>query len=185
VTFRGVRAAIESGQHDLDTFDDLARAALAEGEEEAALELLLPAAERSGAALLWQWIGLLQRSLDEHESAIQSFTKAADLAPGDAGIAHGRARVVLEAGLDAVDLFLRARALAPNDGAIALGLAAARNAAGDGASTGLDGRSRATRTAPFDPGREAARDGIARAGNHKISPRAGALADALSDGCAA
>jgi tetratricopeptide (TPR) repeat protein len=133
VTFRGVKAAIESGTRDFDAYDDLARAALAEGEEEAALQLLLPAAERSCEGLLWQWTGLLQRSLDEHESAIQSFAKAADLAPDDPGIAHGRARIALEAGLDAVDLFLRARALAPTDGAVALGLAAARNAVGDGA----------------------------------------------------
>ena len=133
MTFRGFMAAIESGARDLDTFDDLARAALAEGEEEAALRLLIPAAERSTEPLLWQWVGLLQRSLDEHDSAIRSFAEAAGLAPDDPGIAHGYARVALEAGLDAVDLFLRARALAPTDGAIALGLAAARNSVGDGA----------------------------------------------------
>jgi tetratricopeptide (TPR) repeat protein len=83
--------------------------------------------------LLWQWVGLLQRSLDEYESGIQSFAAAASLAPNDPGIAHGQARVALEAGLDAVDLFLRARSLAPDDGAVALGLAAARNAVGEGA----------------------------------------------------
>jgi tetratricopeptide (TPR) repeat protein len=126
-------AAIESGTSNLDAFDELARAALAEGEEEAALKLIFPAAERFGEPLLWRWAGLLQRSLDDHEAAIQSFAKAAELAPGDAGIAHGQARVTLEAGLDAVDLFLRARSLAPNDGAVALGLAAARNAVGEGA----------------------------------------------------
>jgi uncharacterized protein (TIGR02466 family) len=124
--------AIKSGANTRETFDDLARAALAEGEEEAALQELLPAAERSGEALLWQWAGLLQRSLDEHELAIVSFARAASLAPNDPGIAHGQARVALEAGLDAVDLFLRARSLAPNDGAVALGLAAARNAVGEG-----------------------------------------------------
>ena len=132
MTFRGVMAAIDSGACDLDTLDDLARAALAEGEEEVALLRLLPAAERSKEALLWQWAGLLQRSLDEHEAAIDSFARAATLAPADAGIAHGQARVMLEAGLDAVDPFLRARSLAPDDGAIALGLAAARNAKGEG-----------------------------------------------------
>jgi tetratricopeptide (TPR) repeat protein len=132
VNFRGAMAAVGSGAADAQTFDELARAALAEGEEEAALKKLLPAAERSKEALLWQWAGLLQRSLDEHEAAIGSFGRAAALAPNDAGIAHGRARVALEAGVDAVDLYLRARALAPTDGAIALGLAAARNAAGEG-----------------------------------------------------
>ena len=132
MTFRGVAAAVQAGSGDLDTLDDLARAALTEGEEEAGLRLLLPAAEKAGEALLWQWAGLLQRSLDEHEAAIESFARAAALAPNNAGIAHGQARVTLEAGLDAVDQFLRARTLAPNDGAVALGLAAARNAVGEG-----------------------------------------------------
>jgi tetratricopeptide (TPR) repeat protein len=132
VTFRGVMAAIEAGAHDLDTLDDLARASLAEGEEQVALELLVPAAERFREAVLWQWCGLLQRSLDEHQAAIDSFARAAALAPNDAQIAHGQARVALEAGVDAVDLFLRARRLAPTDGAVALGLAAARNAIGEG-----------------------------------------------------
>nr|NUR36905.1 hypothetical protein [Sphingomonas sp.] len=125
-------AAIESGASDLDTLDDLARAALAEGEEEAALHLLIPAAEHAREPLLWRWAGLLQRSLDEHDVAIDSLERAAALAPDDPGIAHGRARVALEAGLDAVDLFLKARALAPSDSGVALGLAAARNAVGEG-----------------------------------------------------
>lgn len=132
MTFHRILAAIEAGTAYVDTFDDLARAALAEGEEEAALARIVPAAERSKVALLWQWAGLLQRALDEHGDAIQSFTIAADQAPNDPGIAHGRARVTLEAGLDSVELFLRAQALAPNDGGVALGLAAARNAIGEG-----------------------------------------------------
>lgn len=133
MTFGGALAAVEGGAADLDAYDNLARAALAEGEEEAALPALLAAAERSGAPLLWRWAALLQRSLDEHEAALHSFVRASALAPNDPGIAHGHARVALEAGLDAVDLFLRARELAPNDGEVALGLAAARNAAGEGA----------------------------------------------------
>lgn len=112
--------------------DQLARAALEQGEEEAALERLRPAADRLANATLWQWIGLLHRSLDEHERAIHAFEKAAELAPADPGIAHGRARVALEAGIDAVDLFIRARNLAPADGSVLLGLAAARNARGEG-----------------------------------------------------
>ncbi|MEA3079729.1 MAG: hypothetical protein QOF05_1137 [Sphingomonadales bacterium] len=134
MTFRGLMAAVESGSGSAELYDDLARAALDEGEEEAALGKLLPAAERSGLALLWQWAGLLQRSIDEHEAAIASLTRAAGLAPADALIAHAAARVALEAGVDAVDLFLRARVLAPSDGEVALGLAAARNAIGDGIS---------------------------------------------------
>lgn len=132
MNFGGILASVQSGTADLDTLDNLARAALAEGEEETALDWIVPAAEKSGAALLWQWAGLLQRSLDEHEAAIQSFASAAERAPADAGIAHGRARTTLEAGLDAVDLFLEAQRLAPQDGAVILGLAAARNAVGEG-----------------------------------------------------
>jgi tetratricopeptide (TPR) repeat protein len=154
VTFRGVMAAIESGTRDLDTFDELSRAALAEGEEEAALRLLIPVVDCSKEPLLWQWAGLLQRSLDEHESAIQSFARAAQLAPNDAGIAHGQARVALEAGLDAVDLFLRARALAPGDGAVSLGLAAARNAVGEGALAAEELRTLVERAPAWTAGHE-------------------------------
>lgn len=132
MSFRGALAAVKSGPADLDAYDDLARAALSEGEEESGLALLLPAAERLQVPLLWQWAGLLQRSLDEHEAALESFERAAAMAPNDAGIAHGHARVALEAGIDAVELFLRAQALAPSDGEVALGLAAARNAVGEG-----------------------------------------------------
>lgn len=132
MSFAGALALVQADAGNLDSLDSLAREALLEGEEEEALRHLLPAARQTGAALIWRWAGLLQRSLDEHESAIQSFARAATCAPNDVGIAHGQARVTLEAGLDAVDLFLRAQALAPNDGAIALGLAAARNATGEG-----------------------------------------------------
>jgi tetratricopeptide (TPR) repeat protein len=138
VSFEAALAAADSRAGDVDALDDLARAALAEGEEVAALERILPAAERANSALLWQWAGLLHRSLDEHERAIEEFDRAASLAPDDAGIAHGRARVVLEAGLDAVELFLRARALAPQDGSVLIGLAAARNAVGDGATAAAE-----------------------------------------------
>lgn len=132
MNFRGALAAVQSGAADVDAFDDLARAALAEGEEASARALISRAAARLRSPLLWQWAGLLQRSLDEHEAALGAFAQAAELAPDDPSIAHGRARVALEAGLDAVDLFLRARSLAPSDGEVALGLAAARNAVGDG-----------------------------------------------------
>jgi tetratricopeptide (TPR) repeat protein len=147
-------AAIESGTSDLDTLDELARAALAEGEEEAALQLLIPAAARFREPMLWQWAGLLQRALDDHDSAIQSFANAADLAPNDPGIAHGQARVALEAGLDAVDLFLRALALAPKDGAVALGLAAARNSVGEGALAAQELRALVERAPAWTAGHE-------------------------------
>ncbi|MBB5711342.1 putative 2OG-Fe(II) oxygenase [Sphingomonas xinjiangensis] len=109
-----------------------ASAALANGSEVASLsevETLLPSNRRD--ARLWQWHGLLLRSLDRREEAISSFQTAARLLPSDLSIAHGHARVVLEAGLDAVGLFERARSLNPVEGDVLLGLAAARFASGD------------------------------------------------------
>lgn len=130
MTFQAALAAIGMRSADVDLLDDLARNALAEGEEAAALDQIVPAAEKSHSALLWRWAGLLHRSLDEHEQAIGDFERAAKLSPDDSGIAHGRARVALEAGQDSVELFLHARSLAPQDGSVLIGLAAARNAAG-------------------------------------------------------
>lgn len=132
MTFEAALAAVRVDKNDLDALDDLARAALQAGEERNALDWLRPATEQRGSALLWQWVGLLHRSLDEHELALNAFAKASALAPQNSEIAHGRARVALEAGLDAVGLFLTARRLTPNDGAVLLGLAAARNAIGQG-----------------------------------------------------
>lgn len=130
MTFAAALAAVRRGSEDEDILDDLARAALAEGEEEKALPVVRAAAEQKRSALLWQWTGLMHRSLEELEPAVMAFAEASRLAPADAGIAHGHARVTLEAGLDAVGLFQRARALAPQDGAVLIGLAAALNAAG-------------------------------------------------------
>ena len=132
MSFEAALATIAGREADVGHLDGLARAALAEGEEAAALSHVVPAAEASNSALLWRWAGLLHRSLDEHELAIGDFERAATLAPDDAGIAHGRARTALEAGIESVDLFLRARVLAPQDGSVLMGLAAARNAAGEG-----------------------------------------------------
>lgn len=112
--------------------DELARAALNEGREEIALPIVQREAERASDPRLWQWVGLLERALDEHAQAIVSFDKAAGLAPSDASIAHGRARVALEAGIPAVELFLVALQLAPGDGEVLLGYAAAMFAAGRG-----------------------------------------------------
>jgi tetratricopeptide (TPR) repeat protein len=116
---------------DPDSLGELARTALAAGEEEAALPMVQAAAERLRSALLWQWTGLLQRSLDEHGAALRSFEMAAELAPGDPSIAHGQARVALEAGVPSLDLFERAIALSPGDGAVLLGRAAARHEMGE------------------------------------------------------
>lgn len=109
----------------------MAREALANGEEEATLDRLLPVAETAGSARLWQFAGLLQRSLDHHAAALRSFNAAAALAPADALIAQGLARVALEAGVDAVALSERAVQINP-DGASLIGLVAAKLAAGRG-----------------------------------------------------
>ena len=74
----------------------------------------------------------LERALDEHSDALHSFAEAARLAPSDAGIAHGHARVALEAGVPAAELFEHALRLAPDNGQVYLGLVAARIAAGEG-----------------------------------------------------
>jgi tetratricopeptide (TPR) repeat protein len=132
VTFAGQLAAVRSGRTGIDDIGDLANLALDEGEEEAALPLVAAAAGRSGAARLWQWAGLLHRALDDHAAALAAFDEAARLAPGDAGIAHGRARVAYEAGLDAVALFEAAARIGPPNGDILIGLAAARWSAGRG-----------------------------------------------------
>ena len=126
-------ARLEQARHrdaDTDSIAELARDALAEGEEERALPLVLAAAEQRSAPLLWQWAGLLNRALDRHAHAIDCFAAAASQAPADARIAHGHAQTMLEAGLDAAAAFERARQLAPQDPAILMGLTAARLAAG-------------------------------------------------------
>ena len=91
-------------------------------------------------ARLWQWSGLLHRALDDRASAGAALAHAARLAPNDISIAHGRARIALEAGLPATAMFESALHLAPLDGEILLGLAAARFAEGaaDRAITDLD-----------------------------------------------
>jgi tetratricopeptide (TPR) repeat protein len=117
---------------DADALADLAEQALAAAEEEHAIPIVRAGAERHRSALLWQWTGLLQRSLDQQQGALESFEMAAQLAPTDAKIAQGRAQVAMEAGLNAVALFEHARSLAPQNGDILVSLAAARAAAGDG-----------------------------------------------------
>ena len=122
--------AAETGRASAEQLGELARSALAVQREDEVLPLLRQAA--GSDARLWQWKGLLERALDEHAEALNSFGEAARLAPTDAGIAHGHARVALEAGVPAVELFERALRLAPNDPQIYLGLNAARIAAGEG-----------------------------------------------------
>lgn len=140
MSFAARLATIRRGGADADSLCDLAGLALKEGEETQALPLVMAAARQAADATLWQWAGLLWRSLDEHAAALDAFAQAARLAPQDAGIAHGRARVAFEAGLDAVALFETASRLGPPNGDVLIGLAAARWAAGQGqaAETGLE-----------------------------------------------
>jgi len=118
---------------DAEQLEDLARSALATGDEEAALATLAVAPETARSARLLQFTGLLQRSLDRHADALRSFTAAARLAPDDSGIAQGLARVALEAGVQATPLFERALELDRSSGSSLLGLVAAKFASGRGA----------------------------------------------------
>jgi tetratricopeptide (TPR) repeat protein len=132
VNFEAALATASSRPFDPDALEQLARQAMGEGEEERALPLFDRAVERGPTARLWQWKGLLERSIDEHERALVSFAEAAGLDPTDASIAHGRARVAMEAGLDAREFYRQARALAPQSGPVLIGQAAAMAAAGKG-----------------------------------------------------
>src|SRR5437763_10394433 len=97
--------------------------ALTQAREDDALTLLRRGAERCQSARLWQWTALLERSLEEHGEALASFAKAAALAPRDRSIAHGRARVALEAGVPSGKLFETALQVSPGDQDVLLGYA--------------------------------------------------------------
>lgn len=131
MSFAAALAAIGARHDDPAALAELAELALAEGEENAALAVIFLVAHRSDNARLWQWTGLLHRALDQHEDALEAFASASRLAPDDASIAHGHARIALEAGLDARQYFDRALKLGPSADVI-LGRAAARYAMGEG-----------------------------------------------------
>lgn len=101
--------------------------ALNGGREGEAVTLMQRAVQaHPGDPRLWQVLGLAERKLDRLAPAMKALARAAELAPGDALIAHALARATMEAGLPALDLFERARRLAPADGTILLGHAAAQ-----------------------------------------------------------
>lgn len=137
MTFASVLATMRPQTSDPEALGELARLALQEGEEDAALRIVAPAAERLRNARLWQWTALLHRALDEHDRALEAFEAAGQRDPGDASIAHGHARVALEAGLDARALFARALRLGASADVI-LGHIAARYAMGDGEAAAAD-----------------------------------------------
>lgn len=123
---------MNAGPLDPDVLAELASKALAAGTEAEAAPILDQAAGATGDnARLWQWAALLHRGMDEHERALAAFAEASRLAPTDASIIHGHARVALEAGLDARQLFDRALRLGASSDVL-LGRAAARYAMGEG-----------------------------------------------------
>lgn len=132
MSFDSELEALRESQHTgRDQLAGIARAALESGRETAVLPLLKRAVDSApGDPVLWQWKGILERALDDHAEAVQSFEKAAVLAPEDASIANGLARTSLEAGLPAVELFERALQLDSSNGLAYLGLNAARIAEG-------------------------------------------------------
>lgn len=79
---------------------------------------------------LWHVLGLLHRAEEDSAAAIQAFSRAVELAPGDPKVTHALARVTLEAGRPDIDLFDAARACSPADGSVLLGRAAAQSALG-------------------------------------------------------
>jgi tetratricopeptide (TPR) repeat protein len=123
------RGALPANSEELE---QRAAQALETGDEERILPALMDAAAHSTEARLWQWTGLLQRAIDDHQSAMWSFHMAATFAPEDIGIAHGLAQVTFEAGLDARALFDRALSLGPPRSDLLLGRTAARMAMGEG-----------------------------------------------------
>lgn len=130
--FDPIEALRRAAKNDADVAFRAASFAARSSREEEALPLLRVANERFASdARLWQMRGLAARATGDLREAVGALSRARDLAPADALIAHGVARARLEAGLPAVDDFLNARRLAPSDGSVLLGLAAARFAAGD------------------------------------------------------
>lgn len=101
------------------------------GREEKGMAIIRAGLRRwPGDARFWQVLGLLERARQDSAAAMKALARAAAMAPGDARIAHGLARVTLEAGLPALALFERARSLAPNDPEILIGRASAQMAEG-------------------------------------------------------
>lgn len=132
MSFERALAEAKARPGDQQSLERLASEALQSGDQERALPLLRDAVRGRPNARLMQWKALLERALDRHEDALNSFEAASTLAPEDPGIAHGLARTALEAGLPAERRYERALQLAPRDGQVFLGLVAARVAGGQG-----------------------------------------------------
>jgi len=81
-------------------------------------------------ARLWHIKGLIHREQEQRELAIPAFQRALQLAPNEAIIVRGYARLLLEAGLPCIEEFGRALKVVPNDPDIVTGLVAALMAEG-------------------------------------------------------
>ena len=126
------RALLDLVPNDPDAAADAGLMAGRIGLQEDLLPLVrAAAAAHPGHARLWQVLGLMHRALDELEPAVAALERAAALAPGNALIAHGHARAVLDAGWPARKLFATAIKLASADEGMLLGLAAAMVAEGN------------------------------------------------------
>jgi thioredoxin-like negative regulator of GroEL len=133
LSFAAALEAVRAAPFDDERLAALAALSLETEDEEAALPFLHAGAARARSdARLWQWTGLLHRALDDRVQALAAFEAAVAAAPSHPKIAHGLARVRLEAGLPALEQYARAQALAPNDGDVVLGFIAAGFAAGQG-----------------------------------------------------
>ena len=98
-------------------------------------EDILPKIQAASAAhvshaRLWQVLGLIHRDLGELDLAIAALDQAANIAPRDVAIAHGRARARFEAGKQASTHYAQLRQQDPHDASALLGLAAALIAEG-------------------------------------------------------
>lgn len=113
---------------------DLARTALAQGDEERALPVVEGQARSMRSAHCWQWAAMLHRATDDREAALRALAEAEALDPRDPQIARSKARILLEAGLPAVESFAAAVQQTPNDSDLLLGLVAALFAQNDPAS---------------------------------------------------
>jgi len=111
---------------DADAMLHAGATALQAGADEEAVEPVRDALRRHPRhPQLWHLYALLHRDLQDLAVSVEAFGRAAELAPDDPMIAHGRACVAYEAGLPAARHFERAMRLNPSDRAIVLRHAAA------------------------------------------------------------
>lgn len=105
-----------------------ASAAWDRGQGESMLPRIEQALPTSGDYRLWHIHGLILRQLDRHGEALQSLTRATELAPDAPNPAHALARTQLEAGLPSIDAYAAALRLSPGNRELLLGLTAALTA---------------------------------------------------------